>query len=232
MYYYQHHIGDYRRDTAHLSLLEHGVYRQLLDLYYITEKPLDANALRLICARDANEVDAVKQILSEFFTLEDGKYYHDRCEDEIAKFHSKSDKAKASAKARWNKNNELEDANALQTQSKGNANHKPLTNNHKPLKYIPPIPKELLDNWLIARKKKPVTKIVFDAISREAAVLGWSVEEAILYSCENSWQGFKAEWVSPADRNRKKLDDWLNEDSSYDDGFGSIKTIDVEGVPF
>lgn len=231
MYYYQHHIGDYRRDTAHLSLLEHGIYRQLLDLYYITEKPLDANALRLICARDANEIEAVKQILSEFFTLEDGKYYHDRCEDEIAKFHSKSDKAKASAKARWNKNNELEDANALQTDSEGNANHKPLTTNHKPLKYTPPIPKELLDNWLIARKKKPVTKIVFDAISREAAVLGWTVEEAILYACENSWQGFKADWVSPSDKNRKKLDEWLGED----DGFNSIfknKTIDVEGVPF
>ena len=231
MYYYQHHIGDYRRDTAHLSLLEHGIYRQLLDLYYITEKPLDANALRLICARDANEIEAVKQILSEFFTLEDGKYYHDRCEDEIAKFHSKSDKAKASAKARWNKNNELQDANALPTQSERNANHKPITNNHKPLKYTPPIPKELLDNWLIARKKKPVTKIVFDAISREAAVLGWTVEEAILYACENSWQGFKADWVSPSDKNRKKLDDWLGED----DGFGSIfknNTIDVEGVPF
>lgn len=101
----------------------------------------------------------------------------------------------------------------------------------KKIKYTPPIPKELLDNWLIARKKKPVTKIVFDAISREAAVLGWTVEEAILYACENSWQGFKAEWVSPSDKNRKKLDDWLGED----DGFGSIfknNTIDVEGVPF
>jgi uncharacterized protein YdaU (DUF1376 family) len=132
MYYYQHHIGDYRRDTAHLSLLEHGIYRQLLDLYYISEKPLDANALRLICARDANEVEAAMQILCEFFTLEDGKYYHGRCEEEIVRFHSKSNKAKESAKARWNKNNDLQNANALRTESEGNANHKPLTINHKP----------------------------------------------------------------------------------------------------
>jgi Protein of unknown function (DUF1376) len=48
MYYYQHHIGDYRKDTSHLSLIEHGIYRQLLDLYYITEKPLDKKSIRLI----------------------------------------------------------------------------------------------------------------------------------------------------------------------------------------
>lgn len=134
MYYYQHHIGDYRRDTSHLSLLEHGVYRQLLDLYYISEKPITyANALRLVCARTADEVQAVEQILSEFFTLEDGLYFHKRCEDEIVKFHEKSDKAKASAKARWNKNKDLQNANALQTDSEGNANHKPQTINQEPL---------------------------------------------------------------------------------------------------
>jgi uncharacterized protein YdaU (DUF1376 family) len=94
MYYYQHHIGDYRRDTSHLTILEHGAYRQLLDLYYISEKPLDANALRLVCARTADEVKAVEQILCEFFTLKNGKYYHKRCEDEILRFHSKSTKAK------------------------------------------------------------------------------------------------------------------------------------------
>lgn len=133
MYYYQHHIGDYRRDTSHLTLLEHGAYRQLLDLYYITEKPLDANALRLVCARNADEVSAVEQMLCEFFKLQDGKYYHKRCEDEITRYHSKSNKAKESAKIRWNKNNELQDANALPTDSERNANHKPLTINQEPL---------------------------------------------------------------------------------------------------
>jgi uncharacterized protein YdaU (DUF1376 family) len=49
MHHYQHHIGDYRRDTMHLTLLEHGVYRQLIDLYYLQEKPLDANAMRKKC---------------------------------------------------------------------------------------------------------------------------------------------------------------------------------------
>ena len=37
MHYYQHNIADYRKDTIHLTLLEHGVYRQLLDQYYLTQ---------------------------------------------------------------------------------------------------------------------------------------------------------------------------------------------------
>ena len=108
MYYYKHHIGDYRRDTSHLSLLEHGIYRQLLDLYYITEKPLDANALRLINARTPEEKEATKLILKEFFVLEGNVYIHKRCEDEIVQYHEKSGKASASAKARWNKNKDLQ----------------------------------------------------------------------------------------------------------------------------
>ncbi len=40
MNYYRHHIGDYRSNTSHLSLLEHGIYRQLLDTYYLSEGPI------------------------------------------------------------------------------------------------------------------------------------------------------------------------------------------------
>jgi uncharacterized protein YdaU (DUF1376 family) len=202
MYYYQHHIGDYRRDTAHLSLLEHGIYRQLLDLYYISEKPLDANSMRLICARTADEMQAAQVILDEFFEFVDGVYRHKRCDAEIYAYHAKSEKAANSAKARWNKNKDLQDANALPTQSERNANgmltinHKPLTNNHKPNKYIPPIPAELLSEWLAVRKKKPVTERVFNAVKKEAAKIGWTPEQAIIKCCERGWTGFESEWVT------------------------------------
>ncbi len=54
MNYYSHHIGDYTTDTAHLSLLEDGAYRRLMDRYYTTEAPLpvDEPALfRVVRAR-------------------------------------------------------------------------------------------------------------------------------------------------------------------------------------
>jgi len=133
MFYYQHHIGDYRRDTGHLTLLEHGIYRQLLDHYYISEKPLDANAMRLVCVRTTDECEAYARVLADFFVERDGAYFHKRCDHEIDKFKGKSAKAMTSAKARWNKNNDLcIDANALPTHTEGNANQ--LTN--KPINQL------------------------------------------------------------------------------------------------
>ena len=101
MYYYPHHIGDYRRDTGHLTLLEHGIYRQLLDLYYITEKPLDKEvAKRLIGVRNTDELQTYYGVLTEFFQEIDGKYVHKRCDYEISRFKDKSDKAKKSINIR------------------------------------------------------------------------------------------------------------------------------------
>ena len=38
MNYYERHLGDYARDTGHLSMLEHGAYSLLLDRYYATRR--------------------------------------------------------------------------------------------------------------------------------------------------------------------------------------------------
>ena len=70
MHYYQHNIADYRKDTSHLSLLEHGVYHQLLDQYYLSEAPipLDLTKLfRLMSARGENEKSAIENVLNDFF---------------------------------------------------------------------------------------------------------------------------------------------------------------------
>ena len=43
MNFYKRFIGDYRKKTARLTPLEHGVYNLLLDEFYATEErlPLD-----------------------------------------------------------------------------------------------------------------------------------------------------------------------------------------------
>ena len=40
MHYYKFNIADYRKDTGHLSTIEHGIYRQLIDWYYLDEQPI------------------------------------------------------------------------------------------------------------------------------------------------------------------------------------------------
>jgi uncharacterized protein YdaU (DUF1376 family) len=83
--YYERHLGDYARDTAHLTLLEHGVYNVLLDRYYITEQPIPADqAHRIARARTKEERAAVDAVLSEFFTLDGGNYRQGRVDAEIA----------------------------------------------------------------------------------------------------------------------------------------------------
>jgi len=91
MNYYPHNIGDYAAATIRLSLLEHGVYRALLDLYYLDEKPLpsDPNKLcRLVAARSEEEKAAVRIVAEEYFQVVDGLLRHKRCDVEIAHFHA------------------------------------------------------------------------------------------------------------------------------------------------
>ena len=129
MHYYQFNIGDYRRDTAHLSHLEHGIYRSLIDTYMLEESPLSGDMKELErkhLIRTANEKKALRNVLKDFFKFENSMFLHCRCDEDIISYRDKSLKASKSAKKRWEK-----DANAVRTHSEGNANHKP--KNHKPI---------------------------------------------------------------------------------------------------
>ena len=87
MNYYERHLGDYARDTAHLSLLEHGAYTLLLDRCYATERGIPADqAHRVARARTREEKAAVDAVLAEFFTLADGVWTNRRVVTEIARF--------------------------------------------------------------------------------------------------------------------------------------------------
>lgn len=99
MHYYQRHLGDYARDAGHLSMLEHGAYSLLLDRYYATEKPIpEAEVYRVTRAGDRAARAAVDAVLREFFTLTDGAWRHNRCEQEIAEFSIFIEKQKANGR--------------------------------------------------------------------------------------------------------------------------------------
>jgi uncharacterized protein YdaU (DUF1376 family) len=134
--FYPRHIGDYLKDTAHLSLLEHGVYGRLLDVYYTRETPIpDADVYRLVGARTKEERGAVETVLNEFFDLSDAVWSHKRCDAEIERYHDKQGKAKASAEKRWShtERNANASPDAMRTHSDGNA-----PNNQEPITTIAP----------------------------------------------------------------------------------------------
>lgn len=89
MNFYKHFLGDYARDTADLSLLEHGAYRVLLDHYYARhgEMPADLTKLERVCgARSTAERKAVQEVANRFFPVNgDGRRHNKRADQEIEK---------------------------------------------------------------------------------------------------------------------------------------------------
>jgi uncharacterized protein YdaU (DUF1376 family) len=92
MNYYKRHIGDYMKDAGHLSLLEHGIYMRLLDVYYTREAPIpEDQAARLVGARSKDEKEALAVVLGDFFTLAGGVYSQARCDREIEAMQAKQE---------------------------------------------------------------------------------------------------------------------------------------------
>ena len=112
MNWYPRYPGDYMRDTAKLTLVEHGAYTVLLDEYYSTGEPLpfDDDALIRVCrAFTEAERQAVRLIADRFFPVNgDGMRHNKRADIEIEKATGKSEKAAVAAKLRWDNERKAE----------------------------------------------------------------------------------------------------------------------------
>jgi len=220
MHYYEHNIGDYRKDTSHLSLLEHGIYRQLIDTYYLSESPLTKDLEKLMrthSIRSTEEMLSFSNVLNDFFELTEEGYIHKRCDQTIAEYHGKSEKARASANARWANKDKVKskrNANAKQTQSEGNANHKPITNNHKPIDTPDGVSESVFRDYLEVRKTKKAkwTETALKGLTKEAEKAGMSLQEAMELCCARGWVGFKADWVKDQPTQAKEDKSWMFSD--------------------
>lgn len=207
MHFYKHNIGDYRRDTSHLTLLEHGAYRQLLDTYYLHEEPIpddDEAICRRLCARTEEEKCAVLDMLREFFARTPEGYVHRRCDMEIREYQAKAETARANGKAggRPKKTDPVISGNPEKSESK--ANHEPVTKNQEPEEktpkasaLFPDVDPAVVKDFLTVRRslRAPVTERAAQGIRREAAKAGITIEQALILCVERSWRGFNADWV-------------------------------------
>lgn len=86
MNYYRRYVGDYLRDTARLSMLEHGAYNLLLDYYYADEQPLplDKDELYIMVrAMTPGDRKAVDKVIAKFFERQADGYHQKRADHEI-----------------------------------------------------------------------------------------------------------------------------------------------------
>jgi len=136
MKHYPHHIGDFDKATRHLTRMERSIYRDLIDLYYDTESQLTLDRpmlCRKVLANSNEESTCVERVLNEFFTETPTGWFHDRCEDEIRKYHAnnsqKAQAGKASAAAKAQKRLQALNGNSTDVERTNNGtstNHQPI----------------------------------------------------------------------------------------------------------
>jgi len=86
LYFYRKFVRDYRDDTRHLSLIEHGAYNLLLDEIYFTERCIPDDEVflkRALGAVSEDEISAVKRVLAQFFTKTRHGWTHKRFKQEL-----------------------------------------------------------------------------------------------------------------------------------------------------
>ena len=221
MNYYSKHIGDFNNKTRHLSRIERSLFSDAIELYYSTERPLisDINKLsRLLLANTEEEKDALKIILDEFFTLKKGVYRNKRCDEELAIYNSKCKHNQRVGKlgGRPKKDHSKDKSqkpsgfpNITQVVSKNNPTQEPVPilikkEIHKEKSVTPlarlvslKIDSQIAKDWLQLRNslKAPVTATVIKTFQKEADKSKMTLEEVFKICIENSWRGFKAEWL-------------------------------------
>jgi uncharacterized protein YdaU (DUF1376 family) len=209
MHYYKFNISDWHLATSHLSLEEEAVYFKLINFYYDTERQIPLETQTVIRRlRLGNYTAMVETVLHEFFIKQENGWSHNRCDDEIEKYHHKAETNKKIGKlgGRPKKINDLKNNPQItQSVSKDNpqrtltTNHKPLTTNHNKNTIAKPegLADLLWKDFLILRKSKklPVTQTAIDGIAREAKKANKSLADVIQICCERGWGGFKAEWL-------------------------------------
>lgn len=102
MNHFPHHIGDFNNATRHLTFVERALYRELLDLYYDTERPLirDVDKLaRRVLASTPELRAALNIILEEFFQDTPEGWRNRRCDKEIEAYTQKQEQQSRAGRA-------------------------------------------------------------------------------------------------------------------------------------
>jgi uncharacterized protein YdaU (DUF1376 family) len=200
MHYYQHHIGDFIKDTNFLTNEEVGIYLKLLWLYYDTEKPLPNDVYILSMKTNTRDcLEIITGILGMFFKLENDEWHHVRCDQEIAEYQAFCVKQKANGlkggRPKVTQQEPNDNPMGFQAEPKITltTNHKPLTNIHTP----EGVSESIFKDYLEVRKAKKAkwTETALKGLQREATKASITLEKAMQICCERNWVGFNAGWL-------------------------------------
>lgn len=211
MNFFKLYIGDYQRDTAHLSVTEHGAFLLMLQHYYATEKPLPTGKAlhRMLRAQDKQEREAIDAVAKQFWTVTTEGLVNERADQEIQKASSQAETNRQIAVAREEARKKKREGHEPSTNRATNdqPNQTPDTRHHifssneekksttteRPVS----VTDEAWQGFLALRraKKAPVTSIALRGIEAEATKAGLTLQQALEQCCARGWTGFKADWM-------------------------------------
>lgn len=210
MHYYQFNIADYRKDTQHLTPIEHYIYRELIDWYYLDESPIPKKTqlvIRRLRLVTENNQDLIN-VLEEYFTETENGWVHGRIDQEIERYHNKAEVARANGNkgGRPKKPRKTQPVNLANPEiTQGKANQEPRTINQlkekdKKEKWIPP-------DWLNLgawsefeshRKeiKKPLTDLSRTKAANQLQGLDHKQQQQVINkSIQSRWAGLFPESI-------------------------------------
>lgn len=234
MHYYQFNIADYRKDTTHLSRLEHSIYRDLIDWYYLDESPIPLethSVMRRLRLVSEDEAKALENVLSDFFVRADG-WRHARIDQDIVEYHAMQAKNRANGKkgGRPKKTQSVSSGMPDETQSepsvKATSNHKPVTNISTSLRSVDKRATRLPDDWYpsdedfsFCRKERP------DLQPSEVAshFRDYWIAQPGAKGRKTDWQATWRNWVRNEKKPNGKTQHQINQDATTRAIFGASR---------
>ncbi len=202
------YTGDYRRDTQHLSMMEHGAYMLMLAHCWDLRGPLPLDERRVfgICnARSNEEMGAVRHILAEFFTRMDDGHYNRRIQLEIERADALSSKRSSAGRKGYDAKAKLLTRDMFQA----NAEQEPLP----PPPHSPPEIQEKGQGSRYAKASRMTLK------SLPASWAAWAAEDFPGVSASQAFQRFRDYWIAIPGAKGTKLDwfatwrNWIRRDN-------------------
>jgi uncharacterized protein YdaU (DUF1376 family) len=221
--FYKRFMGDYAKDTSHLSLVEHGAYALLLDAQYAMEKglpPAYADLYRICRAMTKLEQMTVAKVADEFFPIAaDGWRWNARAMRELLEAAPAIEAARINGQRGGRPKKEtqqkpsglpsgFQNDNPAETQQKPRtkASHSHSQNTpslrsgvERAIALLPDIPAPLIADYLEVRRAKKAGALSATAVQglqREAGKAGIPIEAALRACCEYAWIGFNAQWYA------------------------------------
>jgi uncharacterized protein YdaU (DUF1376 family) len=226
MDWYRRWLGDYRRDTAQLTVTEHGVYALLLDEQYATEDGLPAElrtVYKLVRAMTKNEKKTCRNVVEQYFPIAaDGKRWNNRAAHEIEKYKALKNQAVESgrrgAEKRWSMGSPIAERIANPIENDRLAHQKPMQNRialQNPEKIKNSVPPESLLPGTQSRASASAPRRVSEIIPRKPRERAKPADEELrekvkLLSAEGLGAGDIARMLRQFNVSAEQVQQWLS----------------------